>query len=282
MLAERLTEVITHHGEGAGWDEVAGAFRCVDLLAGDLVTVDSGGSVVGRVNVGKVAAAWRPRAEGGTVVATERGFALLDRDDRVDWSVEAWTDAGVRMNDGACDPQGRFYCGSMAYDARPGAGSMWRLDPDRTVHRIADDLTISNGLVWSSDGATAYHVDTPTGRIDGYEFDAGTGTFGARRTVARVTGGDPDGMTLDAEGGLWVALWGGGAVHRYSVDGELTAVVEVGARQVTSCAFGGEDLTRLYVTTSRQGLEDGADPAAGSVFVVDPGVAGLPLLAFGG
>jgi sugar lactone lactonase YvrE len=280
VRAERVTDVITLHGEGAGW--YAGVLRCVDLLAGDVLTLDSAGIVTDRVNVGRVAAAWRPRDQGGIVVATERGFALLDHDDQVGWSVEAWTDEGIRMNDGACDPQGRFYCGSMAYDARPGAGTLWRLDPDRSMHRITDSLTISNGLVWSADGGTAYHVDTPTGRIDGYAFDAETGAFGARRSIARVTGGAPDGMTIDADGGLWVALWGGGAVHRYSPDGELTAVVEVGARQVTSCTFGGEDLTRLYVTTSRLGLEDDSDPAAGSVFAVEPGVTGVPLLTFAG
>lgn len=281
MRAEQLTDVITGHGEGAGWHLDEGVFRCVDLLAGDVLTLDDAGRVASRVNVGRVAAAWRPRAQGGIVVATERGF-LLDGRDELDWSVQAWTDPAVRMNDGACDPQGRFYCGSMAYDARPGAGTLWRLDPDRSVHRVLDGLTISNGLVWSQDGGTAYHVDTPTGRIDGYEFDADSGTFGDRRRVAQVAGGDPDGMTLDADGGLWVALWGGGAVHRYSTDGELTAVVEVAASQVTSCAFGGDDLTRLYITTSRLGLEAGADPAAGSVFTVEPGIAGVPLLAFGG
>jgi sugar lactone lactonase YvrE len=280
--AQRLTDVITHHGEGAGWHRGERALKCVDLLVGDVVTLAEDGTVAHRLRVGTVAAAWRERTGGGLVVATERGFGLVGADGSLGWLGEAWSDPGVRMNDGACDPQGRFYCGSMAYDARAGAGTMWRLDPDRSVHRVADGFTIANGLVWSLDGSTVYHVDTPTGRIDGYAFDAEAGRFGERRTVAEVPGGDPDGMTIDAEGGLWVALWGGSAVHRYGTDGELTEVIDIGARQVTSCAFGGQDLDRLFVTTSRQGLDDGDDPAAGSVFVAEVGVRGVPLLAFGG
>ena len=184
------------------------------------------------------------------------------------------------MNDGACDPQGRFYCGSMAYDARPGAGQLWRLDPDRTLHQVLDGLTISNGLVWSLDGASAYHVDTPTGRIDRYAVAGGR--LIDRRTAATVTGGDPDGIALDADGGVWVALWGGSAVHRYDQDGTLTEVVEVGAAQVSSCGFGGESLDRLFITTSRHGLVGGSDPHAGAVFAVDPGVRGVRLHEFAG
>jgi sugar lactone lactonase YvrE len=170
----------------------------------------------------------------------------------------------------------------MAYDKEPGAAALWRLDLDRSVHRVLDGLTISNGLVWSLDGDTAYLIDTPTGRVDGYEFDAQAGTLHGRRTVAVVTGGGPDGMTIDADGGLWVALHGGGAVHRYDPSGALSEVVEVGARQVTSCAFGGESLDRLVITTSREGLAEDDDPAAGALFVVEPGVRGIPLLPYAG
>jgi sugar lactone lactonase YvrE len=186
------------------------------------------------------------------------------------------------MNDGGCDPQGRFYCGSMAYDTSPGAGSLWRLDPDRSVHKVLDGLTIANGLVWSLDGQTAYHVDTPTGRIDRHEFDAEAGTLHGRTTVVEISGGEPDGMTIDAEGGLWVALWRGSAVHRYDATGELTEVVEVDALQVTSCAFGGASLDQLIITTSRYGLSAGEDPLAGSVFVAEPGVCGVPPLEYAG
>jgi sugar lactone lactonase YvrE len=216
------------------------------------------------------------------VAATERGFVVLDREQRQVWQTELWPDAGLRMNDGGCDQAGRFYCGSMAYDALEGAGSLWRLDPDRSTHRIASGYTIPNGLVWSLGGDMVYHVDTPTGRIDGYRFDVRTATWQDRSTVAIVEGGAPDGMTIDAEGGLWVALWGGHAVHRYSPDGRLSAVVEVGPAQVSSCAFGGSEYSQLIITTSRQGLGASEDPEAGRVFWVEPGVVGVPPQEYAG
>ena len=280
-VAIQLTDVVTHHGEGIGWHCGESAVKLVDMLAGDVLTLRSDGSV-DRRRVGAVAAAWRPRSRGGMVVGTERGFATYDASGVREWETEVWADPSVRMNDGACDPQGRFYCGSMAYSPRSGAGALWRLDPDHSVHLVRDGLTISNGLVWSLDGREAFHVDTPTGRIDGYRVDQATGEFVERRTVVEVTGGAPDGMTIDAEGGLWVALWGGSAVHRYERSGVLSAVVEVAASQVTSCGFGGEELDRLHITTSRDGLTQDDDPAAGAVFVADVGVRGVPLHPFGG
>lgn len=279
--AEQFTAPLTEHGEGAGWDVHAQRLRVVDMLAGDLLTIEADGTAQ-RLHVGTVAAAWRPRRGGGLVVGVERGFALLDDEGRAEFRTDAWTDDSVRMNEGACDPRGRFYCGSMAYDQRPGAATLWRLDPDRTITPVLTGLTVSNGLVWSLDGATAYHVDTPTGRVDAYDADAGTGTLSGRRTVVEVSGGNPDGMTIDAEGGLWVALYGGGAVHRYEPDGTLSEVVEVGATKVTSCALGGPGLSTLFITTSREGLQPHDEPAAGSVFSIPAGVAGVPLLEYAG
>lgn len=279
--AQRLTGVVTDHGEGPAWHAREQRLKFVDMLAGDLLTLREDGGV-DRSHVATVAAAWRERSTGGVAVAVERGFMLHSAAGEVEWSVEAWTDPTVRMNDGACDPQGRFYCGCMSYDARPGAGVMWRLDPDRSVHRVRGGLTIANGLAWSRDGSGPYHIDTATGQVDSYAFDAGAGMWGERHTVVEVLGGAPDGMALDAEGGLWVALWDGSAVHRYSRSGELTAVVNVSSRQVTACAFGGADLDLLYITTSRHGLTAGDDPAAGSLFVADVGVRGEPLMTFAG
>lgn len=277
MKAEQVTGVVTHHGEGCGWHVGEQAVKFVDMLAGDVLTLRPDGGV-DRLPVGSVAAAWRERTTGGTVVAVERGFALVSADGAITWSTQAWTDSSVRMNEGACDPLGRFYCGSMAYDARSGAGTLWRLDQDLSVHAVLDGFTIPNGLVWSLGGTQAYHVDTPTGRIDCYDFDPSLGLVD-RRPAVEVTGGGPDGMTIDADGNLWVALWGGAAVHCYAPEGGLLQVVAVGARQVSSCAFGGPDLDRLYITTSREGLEE---PLAGALFVADVGVRGVPLRPFAG
>lgn len=278
--AEQVTDVLTHHGEGCGWHPGEQVVKFVDMLAGDVLTLRPDGGA-DRLHVGSVAAAWRPRTTDGMVVAIERGFALVDAGGAITWSTEVWSDTSVRMNEGACDPLGRFYCGSMASDKRPGAGSLYRLDPDRSVRAVLDGFTIPNGMVWSLGGTIAYHIDTPSGRIDCYDFDPELGLVD-RTPVVEVTGGSPDGMTIDADGNLWVALWDGAAVHCYSPDGKLQQVVEVDAQQVSSCAFGGADQDRLYITTSREGLGEGEDPKAGALFAADVGVRGVPLRPFGG
>lgn len=159
-VAEQVTEVCAHHGEGPVWDAAAGVLRWVDMLCGDVLSMAPGDGGIARRHVGAVAAALRPRGGGGLVIAVERGFALLDPGASQPRTMpELWTDPSVRMNDGGCDPQGRFYCGSMAYDAAPGRGALHRLDPDGATHRVLTGVTISNGLAWSADGATAYYID---------------------------------------------------------------------------------------------------------------------------
>jgi sugar lactone lactonase YvrE len=295
LLARQLTDVCTVHGEGPVWDAAAGVLRWVDMLAGDILAtaLPPGKAEAGRIHtgeierlhVGSVAAALRPRDGGGLGVAVERGFALLDPDSSTPrYLGDLWSDPSVRMNDGGCDPQGRFYCGSMAYDETPGRASLYRLDPDLTVTSVLDGVTISNGLVWSLDGGTAYYVDTPTARIDAFAFDASSGRFGERRTAVDIPTavGAPDGLTVDAEGALWVALWGGGAVHRYGPDGQLDTVVELPVRQVTACTFAGPNLDLLCITTSRHGVPAGEQPTAGALYWVRPGVPGLPARTFAG
>src|SRR6185437_4261492 len=248
--AEMLTKPLAHHGEGPVWVARDTSLYWVDMLAGDVLQLDGEGQV-SRHHVGSVAAALRPRASGGLVVAVERGFALVEHDWTMRELPEAFADVSVRMNDGGCDPQGRFYCGTMAYDAAPGAGTLFRLDPDESVHVVLDGVTVSNGLAWSPDGATVYYVDSATQRIDAFDFDAGSVAFQHRRTVVQIDPdlGSPDGLTVDGEGGLWVALWDGAAVHRYSPDGRLAEVIELPTPRVSACTFGGERLDQLFITT---------------------------------
>jgi sugar lactone lactonase YvrE len=194
-----------------------------------------------------------------------------------------WTHAGVRITDGASAPAGRFTCVTMAYDPRPGAGTLYRLDPDGAVIVVLSDVTISNGLGFAPDGSHAYYVDTPTRRIDRFDYDTANGLTGRRPFVELPEGvGFPDGVAVDEQGGVWVALYDGGAVRRYTAHGELDAVVEVGAQKVTACTFGGADLADLFITTSRENLPPGADPAAGALFRVQPGVRGVPVREFAG
>ena len=280
--ARQVTGVVTDHGEGPFWDAAAGRLLAVDMLAGAVLAVTPGGDV-SRYELGGVAAAIRGREAGGYVLATERGFQRFTADFTPDGPpIAAFDDPAIRMNDGGCDSRGRFYCGTMAYDVTPGAGVLYRLDPDLTVHRVLTGVTISNGIQWPADDHQVYYNDTPTGRVDRYAFDPDAGAFGARETLAVIdpTDGQPDGMALDAEGGVWVALWRGGAIHRYASDGTLTERIAVPARQTTACAFG--DGTTLFITTSRDGLGDAAEPGAGAIFAVDVGVEGARPHAFAG
>jgi sugar lactone lactonase YvrE len=280
VRAEQVTGPVAYHAEGPVWSDGWGGLRWVDMLAGDVLSLAEDGTVRRR-HVGAVAAALRPRRGGGAVIAVERGFTLEDADGTLTPLQPVWSDAGVRMNEGGCDPDGRFWCGSMAYDQRPGAAALYRLDPDGTVRAVLAGVTVSNGLDWSPDGSLAYYDDTATHRVDVFDYDRDAGLTGRRPFVQMPDDGNPDGLTVDAEGGVWVALYGSGVVHRYTPAGVLDDVVEVPTAQVTACTFGGPRLDQLFVTTSREGLAPGDDPFAGSLFRTDVGIAGLPVREFG-
>jgi sugar lactone lactonase YvrE len=281
--AELFTEPCTFHGEGPFWDATSGRLLLVDMLAGAVVEVDTDGGTR-RHQLAGVAAAVRGRRAGGYVLATENTFMLLGPDLTQQAVLPSvFTDPLIRMNDGGCDPQGRFYCGTMAYAETVGAGTLYRLDPDGTVHVTLRNVTISNGLQWNRDGDSVFYIDTPTGRVDRFAFDPASGAFTGRRTFTEITGGgSPDGMAIDEEDGIWVALWGGSAVHRYDPDGRLDVVVDLPVSKVTACTFGGPDLRTLFVTTSRQGLDPVDQPEAGAVFCYEAGVRGAPQHAFAG
>lgn len=279
MMADQLTGPICYHGEGPVWSERWGGLRFLDMLAGDVLSLSDDGAVARR-HVDTIVAAVRPRRSGGAVIAVERGFALEAPDGTITPMDPLWSDPDVRLNEGGCDPDGRFYCGSMRYDADEGGGSIHRLDPDGSTTMVIDGVTISNGLEWSPDGSLAYYVDSPTGRIDVFDYDRERGLRGRRPFAEELPG--PDGLTVDADGGVWVALYAGGSVRRYSPDGLLDEVIEVPVSKATACTFGGPDLDQLFITTSREHLPPEAEPAAGSLFVATPGVLGRPVREFAG
>jgi len=287
MKAEKVTAPVAWHGEGPFWDRAAQRLLIMDMLAGTIVDLTSFDDPR-RIEVGSaVSAVVRARSRGGYIVATEHGFSLFDADFVLERRLaDAVSDPAIRLNEGGCDPLRRFFCGSMAYDETPGAASLYRVEADGSISTVLTDLTISNGLQWSLDGAVAYYIDTATRRVDVFDVDTGDGTLHDRRPwigFGDDVDGSPDGMTIDAEGGLWVAFWGGGAVRRYDTGGALSQVVEVpGVTHTSAAAFGGPDLDTLYITSSRQHLPDHAEPDAGSVFAVVPGVRGTALPEYAG
>lgn len=287
--ARPATPQRAEHAEGFTWDARSGRLAWVDQFAGlvHLAHHQPGMGVLQRsrtYEVGSAVGAVVPTAEadGGWMLACGAGFAHLAADGTVTVvrEPESAHRATLRMNDGKCDPSGRFWAGSMAWSKAPGAGTLYRLDGDLSVSAVLTGLTISNGLAWTPDGSTLYFIDTPTQRVDRFTV-AADGTLSGRRPAVRVdpATGAPDGMAIDDEGCLWVALWGGWAVRRYSPRGEVLAHVDVGAPQVSSCAFGGAAGRTLFVTTSQEGYgpeESERFPDAGRLFCADVDVTGPP------
>ncbi|WP_240696435.1 SMP-30/gluconolactonase/LRE family protein [Cellulomonas sp. HD19AZ1] len=279
LRAEQVTDAVAYHGEGPCWSPTWGGLRFVDLLAGDLLTLRDDGTV-DRLHVGEIAAFVRPRTRGGYVVGLARGIGLADASDALPTPLpELWSDPGVRMNEGGCDAAGVLYAGSMPYDAAPGGATLYRIAPDGDVEVVLDDVTISNGVDVSPDGTLAYYDDTPTGRTD--VFDVVDGRLTRRRTFVDHGDASPDGLTVDAAGNVWVALNGDGLVRCFSPRGDVLAEVEVPVRLTTACTLGGPDLRDLYVTTSRENLDD-PEPAAGALFRVRVDVPGRPVLPYAG
>jgi sugar lactone lactonase YvrE len=276
--AVRATSVRAHHGESAVWWPDGSGLRLVDMLRGELLHVLGPDDVV-RVPVAATVAAPRPRRGGGVVLGSDRGFVLLDADLRHEREIAPVVgDPALRMNEGGCDPGGSYWCGTAG--GRPGAAALYRLDPDGAVTQVLRGVTTSNGIGWAPDGTRAYYVDSALGRVDVADVDE-DGSWHDRRPFAEVPAGVPDGLAVDSAGGVWVALWDGGAVVRFGADGGTDRVVEVPTPRVTSCALGGDDLRTLHITTSRHGLA-ADDGCAGAVFTTRVDVPGLPTRTFDG
>ncbi|MDH6449863.1 MULTISPECIES: SMP-30/gluconolactonase/LRE family protein [unclassified Streptomyces] len=265
-------------GEGPTWD--GERLLWIDILGARLHTYDpvSGHRTV-RVldqHIGAV----KPRAGGGLVLNLRDGVALLDPDGSFRW-LHHEPVPGRRANDAAVAPDGSLWAGTMRYDEAPGGGTLSRVTADGTHRTVLDDVAVSNGTGWSPDGRLMYYVDSPTRRVD--VLDHENGQVSGRRTFVEIEDGAgfPDGLTVDADGCVWVALWDGAAVRRYTPDGELDRVITLPTPRVTACAFGGPDLTDLYITTARVGL-DAPHPVAGSLLVVPGAGKGVQQPSFAG
>jgi sugar lactone lactonase YvrE len=276
-------------GEGVRWDERRSELLAVDILAGRVYRGRmNDDDLLERVRVYELPATVGMIApvqkDDGWVLGAGRDFVYMTPDGSHRLITRVAPD-GTRMNDGACDPQGRFWGGTLADDHHAGGGALYRLDRTGRAQMVLEGLTISNGLGWSPDGRTMYLVDSGPRVIQAFTFDGDRGTISAGRVLVTVPEdvGAPDGMTVDAGGDLWVAIYGGGRVNRYAPDGSLREVYPIPARQCTCCAFGGPGLHQLFVTTATEGWTDEqrrSDPAAGMVYRVDTHATGRPAAPF--
>jgi sugar lactone lactonase YvrE len=276
-------------GEGPVWDETTGTLVWVDIMNHRVHRLDPATGDDRSVDIGQPVGAAVPRQRGGLVLALRDGFAVVDSEwGNLEWVAQVEHDIpSNRMNDGKCDAAGRFWAGTMAFQVAPGVAALYRLDPDYRVTRMVADVTLSNGMDWSLDNRLMYYIDSVSQRLDVFEYDLENGVPSRRRTLVDTPEADglPDGMTVDVEGGLWVAFHHAGVVRRYTPDGQLDRTVAVPTRRVTSCAFGGPDYMDLYITSASLGMSEAelrSEPLAGALFRCRPGVRGRPSFRFAG
>lgn len=276
-------------GEGPLWDDDRSRLIFVDIGRQHLHVFDPASASHRTMSMQVPVSAVGLTVAGDWIAAGGGGFRRVDPETGTETPIVDVEIAArrTRMNDGCVDPAGRFWAGSMSLDGVEGQGTLYRLDPDGSTRAMLSPVTTSNGPAWSPDGRSMYYVDTRTRRVDVMDFDATQGVFSNRRTFVDLTNGPgrPDGVIVDREGGVWVGLWLGFAVHRYTPDGALDVVVPIPAACATKCAFGGDDLGDLYVTTARGPLDAearAAQPQAGGLFRVRPGVRGFPAFRYRG
>jgi sugar lactone lactonase YvrE len=274
--------------EGPLWDPGDGTLLWVDIDRGEVHRLAPGTGVDSLAvacdrPVG--AAVWR--RSGGLALALPGRVTLVAADGNAAAKVipVAADRPDQQLNDGACDRQGRFWVGTVS--PRPGASALYRLDADHRVEQVLPGVTMSNGLGWSPDDRTFYYVDSAAQRLDAFDHDPDSGRLRGRRPLVSIPAevGIPDGLAVDADGCVWLAIWGAGAIHRYTPAGVLDGVLDVPAGNVTSCAFGGTGLTELFVTTASRGLSPdqlAGQQHAGGIFATTPGVVGLEPQGYAG
>lgn len=277
-------------GEGALWHEGAQRLYWVDIEGKKLHLYDPATHQDREIPVGERIGTVVPTQEGNALVALQNGIHLLNLDSEK-LSLVANPLEGtpnIRFNDGKCDPAGRFWVGSMDLDEKKNVAALYRINHDGSVKKMLGDITISNGIVWSADKKTMYYIDSPTHKVMAYDYDDASGDLSNPRVAVQVPqeAGSPDGMAIDAEDKLWIAHWGGSSVVCWNPhNGEMMRRIELPAPHVTSCAFGGENLETLYMTTARQGLDSDQleqYPLSGGLFMIKPGVQGVPAHFFQG
>jgi len=297
MQPELLLDARASLGEGPAWHARRKQLLWLDILAGKIHFYTPKNGEGSTLEVGMRPGCLVPAPSNDLLLGVEHGFARLRLPAVADGALPAenltWLaqpEAHLphnRFNDGKCAPEGRFLAGTMDTREQDASGTLYSLAPDGRLQTLKTGLKISNGLAWSADGRTLYHIDTPTRQIVAHDYDPVRGQIGAPRIVIRVPAalGWPDGMTSDNRGNLWVGMWGGAALTVWNpISGKLLKSVALPAKNVTSCAFGGDSLNELYITSARQGLspvELNAYPLSGGLFRLKTAVEGAPTWEFG-
>ena len=287
---ELLVDAHAQVGEGPLWDEERQVLYWVDILSSLLYIYDPATGENRALDVGRHVGTVVTRASGGLMLAVREGFASFDLETQ-ELTLIANPEAhitGNRFNDGKCDPAGRFWAGTMAYENPTNQGSLYRLDTDLSVHKIFGDVAISNGIIWSLDRATMYYIDTLRKNVRAFDYADDTGDISNERVIINVPEeiGMPDGMAIDSEGMLWVAHYGGSCVSRWNPNtAQLLLKIDLPVTQVTACAFGGPNLDTLFITSAAQELdaaELARQPLAGGLFSIKTPYQGVPSFRFGG
>jgi len=286
--AELVLDTKSELGEGAIWNYKSGELWWIDIKGEILNFYNPSTEYNKEMFTGQMI---------GTVVPTESGNALVALKNGIySFDISSGSKKQLanpeehlptnRFNDGKCDPAGRFWAGTLNMDGKKNVASLYRFNPDSTIQTMVEKVSISNGIVWTSDKTKMYYIDTPTGKVMGYDYNNETGEISNPKVAVTVPSelGSPDGMTIDADDNIWVALWGGSAVRCWNpVTGKLLHTINVPAKNVTSCAFGDSDLGTLYITSARESTTDDElkkFPHAGGVFKFRPGVKGVEAFFF--
>jgi sugar lactone lactonase YvrE len=289
-LATPLPNLRNNLGEGAIWHARTSRLYWVDIAGHTVHSYEPASGRTRTALVGESVGTVVPTRRGEVLIALQRRFAFLDLAHArlTPFPVEPLLPVDQRFNDGKCDADGRLWVGSMGCTVTPGDGRLWCLDPALRAEPRRHNLTIPNGIAWSREGLTLFHIDSVSRRVETFDFSPVDGSLANPRTLREFApdAGAPDGMTLDSEGHLWIALWDGWRVVRIdSTTGATLAEIELPVQRPTSCAFGGPALDTLYITSARHGLtcaELDRQPLAGSLFATAPGVAGLSAHEFAG
>ena len=285
---KHVFDVVAEHGEGPVWDAVEKQLYWVGLLKGDYLRADIHTGEVKRFHIGQPLGVLALREKGGLILALRDGFALWDEATKsLDFiHTPEKENPDTRFNDGGVDPAGRFFAGTMTFDGNRDIGNLYRLGTDHSLKKVESSLYIPNGMAWSTDRKNFYLTDTNRHIIYVYDYDVDTGDITNRRTFIQFDKHEfPDGLTTDTNGDFWIALWGSSKIYRFDHQGKKVAEIPVPVQYPTSCCFGGDDLSTLFITTSRLPLpehEQKNQPLAGKLLMLETNVTGVAPLRFKG